>query len=256
MSELWNLIQGHLDRYGVRDAEFARRMGSSPQTLNSWKKRGVRQLPSKELLEAVAEVTGRDYRQVLDAALIDTGYLPSFSNAADERGAQTLLHLIWVSDQLFDIRAMAADLTRNHPGDDDLAGIEVELQELERKVQRLWLGTLKRGPYLPGARESMSRMELTELARTETEGALNEDTSTQDTTSNSTTYGEAGFGGAPMKPKHPDNVRQLTRSNQPQHVDEDFDDTAPPPEALDFVARETPPGYKKGYDIDREDDDS
>ncbi|MDV6274042.1 hypothetical protein R3Q06_11080 [Rhodococcus erythropolis] len=84
----------------------------------------------------------------------------------------------------------------------------------------------------------------------------NEDTSTQDATSNSTAYGEAGSSGAPMKPKHPDNVRQLTRPNQPEEVDEEFDDTAPPPEALDFVARETPPGYKKGYDIDREDDDS
>jgi hypothetical protein len=84
----------------------------------------------------------------------------------------------------------------------------------------------------------------------------NEDTSTQDATSNSAIDGKAGTRGTPMKPKHPDNVRQLTRSNQPQHVDEEFDDTAPPPEALDFVARETPPGYKKGYDIDREDDDS
>lgn len=198
MSELWNLIQGHLDRYGVRDAEFARRMGSSPQTLNSWKKRGVRQLPSKDLLEAVAEVTGRDYRQVLDAALIDTGYLPSFSDAADERGAQALLYLIWVSDQLFGIRAMAADLTRNHPGDEDLASVEAELLDLERKVQRLWLGTLKRGPYLPGARESMSHVELAELARAKAEEALNEDTSTQDTTRNPTPYGEAGLGGAPM----------------------------------------------------------
>lgn len=84
----------------------------------------------------------------------------------------------------------------------------------------------------------------------------NEDTSTQGTPRSPSTDGKAGPGRTPMNPKHPDNVRRLTRTNQPQEVDEEFDDTAPPPEALDFVARETPPGYKKGYDIDREDDDS
>lgn len=102
------------------------------------------------------------------------------------------------------------------------------------------------------------RRALDELIRSfaATQEESNEDTSTQDTTSNSAIDGEAGTRGAPMKTKHPDNVRRLTRPNQPEEVDEDFDDTAPPPEALDFVARETPPGYKKGYDIDHEDDDS
>lgn len=87
-------------------------------------------------------------------------------------------------------------------------------------------------------------------------GAKDEDTSTQGAPSDSTTDGKAGTRGTPMKPKHPDNVRKLTRPNQPEEVDEEFDDTAPPPEALDFVARETPPGYKKGYDIDRGDEGS
>ncbi|MFJ7723807.1 hypothetical protein ACIQYM_37730, partial [Rhodococcus erythropolis] len=192
MSELWNLIQSHLDRYGVRDAEFARRMGSTPQTLNSWKKRGVRQLPNKELLEAVAEVTGRDYRQVLDAALIDTGYLSSFSAAAEERGTQELLYLTWVSDQLFEIGVAAGERARRHPGDQDSAATEFEIQELERKVRKLWLQTLQRGPYLPGARDTMTLAELSNLARTEAEGAINEDTSTQGTPSGTTSDGKAG----------------------------------------------------------------
>ncbi|QIN93633.1 immunity repressor [Gordonia phage DumpsterDude] len=71
---LWSLIQAHLDEYGVTDAEFARRMGVSPQTLNSWKKRGVRQLPARDKLEAVAELTRNTYAHVLDAALVDAGY--------------------------------------------------------------------------------------------------------------------------------------------------------------------------------------
>ncbi|BDQ19711.1 helix-turn-helix domain-containing protein [Rhodococcus qingshengii] len=83
----------------------------------------------------------------------------------------------------------------------------------------------------------------------------NEDAGTPDSTGNQEGDGGTGVDGTPMKLKHPDNVRQLTRSNQPEEVDEEFDDTAPPPEALDFVARETPSGYKKGYDIDREDGD-
>lgn len=97
---------------------------------------------------------------------------------------------------------------------------------------------------------------VSQMRYLETKRMGNEDTGTQDATSNPTVDGKAGTRGTPMKPKHPDNVRQLTRPNQPKEVDEEFDDTAPPPEALDFVARETPPGYKKGYDIDRGDDDS
>lgn len=102
------------------------------------------------------------------------------------------------------------------------------------------------------------RRALDELIRSfaATQEENNEDTGTPDSTGNQEGDGSIGVDGAPIKPKHPDNVRQLTRPNQPEEVDEEFDDTAPPPEALGFVARETPPGYKKGYDIDREDDDS
>lgn len=75
MSELWQIIQGHLDEYGVREAAFARRMGTKPQTLNSWKKRGLKQLPSRDLLEAVAREARVPYGDVLRAALTDINYL-------------------------------------------------------------------------------------------------------------------------------------------------------------------------------------
>ena len=75
MGELWSIIQGHLDRYGVREAAFARRMGTGPQTINAWKMRGLKRLPERWLLNAVARETGTPYSAVLHAALIDTGYL-------------------------------------------------------------------------------------------------------------------------------------------------------------------------------------
>jgi len=74
--ELWSIIQAHLDRYGVYEAVFARRMGTSPQTINTWKVKGVKRLPERWLLEAVARETGTQYSAVLHAALVDTGYLP------------------------------------------------------------------------------------------------------------------------------------------------------------------------------------
>jgi hypothetical protein len=74
MGELYGIIQRHLDRYGVREAALARRMDTSSQTINSWKTRGVKQLPTRKLLEALARETGTPYAVVLQAALVDTGY--------------------------------------------------------------------------------------------------------------------------------------------------------------------------------------
>lgn len=73
---LYAIVQQHLDDYGVTEAEFARRIGTSPQTVNSWKQRGVRSLPDKQLLVGVSDVTRRPYDEVLSAALHDAGYLP------------------------------------------------------------------------------------------------------------------------------------------------------------------------------------
>lgn len=74
MSHLWSLIQSHLDEYGVREAALARRMGTAPQTLNSWKNRGLRQLPERRLLDAVARELRLPYAVVLAAVLQDLGY--------------------------------------------------------------------------------------------------------------------------------------------------------------------------------------
>lgn len=71
MGALWSIVQAHLDRYGVREAELARRIGTSPQTLNSWKLRGVREIPSEKLLRNLARVTGDPYPIVFLAASVD-----------------------------------------------------------------------------------------------------------------------------------------------------------------------------------------
>lgn len=76
MNELVRLIQGHLDRYGVTRAAFARRCGTTPQTMQNWWG-PMAALPMAKHLRGVAEVTGIPYLTVLDAALVDVGYRDS-----------------------------------------------------------------------------------------------------------------------------------------------------------------------------------
>lgn len=45
-----------------------------PQTVNTWKNRGIRMLPERRLMEAAAEITQSPYSRVLDVALVDLGY--------------------------------------------------------------------------------------------------------------------------------------------------------------------------------------
>jgi lambda repressor-like predicted transcriptional regulator len=71
--ELMGLIQAHLDKYGVKRAEFARRAGTTPQTVQNWIDRPTT-LPRREHLEGVARVIGVPYAVVLAAALKDAGY--------------------------------------------------------------------------------------------------------------------------------------------------------------------------------------
>lgn len=83
MGHLWAIVQAHLDRWGVLEAELARRIGTKPQTLNSWKNRGVRALPRRQLLLNLATVTRVPYQHVLEAALMDAGYLTEESDGDD-----------------------------------------------------------------------------------------------------------------------------------------------------------------------------
>lgn len=90
MSELVAIVQRHLDSYGVTEAAFAKRMGINPQTINAWRNRGgLKRLPERRILEAVARETRTPYEEVLHAALVDTGYAAGVTPAiADEHPSE------------------------------------------------------------------------------------------------------------------------------------------------------------------------
>jgi transcriptional regulator with XRE-family HTH domain len=74
MGMLWELIQRHIDNapYPPSERQVAAKLGVSPTTLGNW--RAPRKLPSRENLQAIADLIGVRYSVVLDAALYDTGY--------------------------------------------------------------------------------------------------------------------------------------------------------------------------------------
>jgi transcriptional regulator with XRE-family HTH domain len=71
------LIDEYKSKHGEpSDASIARAIGASRQTVSSWRKRGIRDLPEAATLRSLAAFIGRDYDTViLRAALLDSGYL-------------------------------------------------------------------------------------------------------------------------------------------------------------------------------------
>lgn len=88
---LVELIDRYKKAHGVSEAELARRIGVSRENLRKWRTNGVSRLPDRTNLAAVARVIGRPYREVLSAALFDTGYLTD-SQAAIPRPYDEVLH--------------------------------------------------------------------------------------------------------------------------------------------------------------------
>jgi transcriptional regulator with XRE-family HTH domain len=80
MSRLLAIIDAYKDAHGQpSDASIARAVGVAPQTISSWRKRGIRELPARDTLARLADFMRVPYDQpypgsVLEAALIDTGY--------------------------------------------------------------------------------------------------------------------------------------------------------------------------------------
>ncbi|MBO9522334.1 MAG: helix-turn-helix transcriptional regulator [Nocardioidaceae bacterium] len=76
MSRLLAMIDEYRDAHGQpSDASIARAIGIAPQTLNSWRKRGMRKLPNQETLRELARFLKRSEADVLYAAGVDTGYI-------------------------------------------------------------------------------------------------------------------------------------------------------------------------------------
>lgn len=71
----WDLIDEHLGRmeFPPSKRRLAERLGVAPQTITNWQN-GLKELPDRDNLEAVAAFVGRTYGEVLNAALSDTGY--------------------------------------------------------------------------------------------------------------------------------------------------------------------------------------
>ena len=88
---LVEMIDRYKNTHGVSEAELARRIGVTRENLRKWRTNGVRRLPDRVNLVAVARVIGRAYRDVLSAALFDTGYLTA-EHSAQPRPYTEVLH--------------------------------------------------------------------------------------------------------------------------------------------------------------------
>lgn len=76
MSRLIDLIDDLRARQGGRsEASIAREVGVRPQVINSWRNRGLTELPNKETLRKLAVVLGVSDKVVFYAAGVDTGYI-------------------------------------------------------------------------------------------------------------------------------------------------------------------------------------
>ena len=89
---LWRLIERHIAEtgpYPPSERAVARHMNIKPTTLNNWKHQRMTRLPEVEHFRAVSRVTGVRYEEVLQAALIDAGYLYDSDVATDATRAES-----------------------------------------------------------------------------------------------------------------------------------------------------------------------
>lgn len=142
MGRLFEIAQRHIDAYGVTEATLAKRMGTSPQTLNSWKNRGVRRMPTPALLLALARETRTPYEDVLVAALSDAGYvaLAAKSEISEAELLGKLLKRRLASDDVSPPLAMArdAEVARSWLGEAAAPGGAAEPTEAELEEFRAW----------------------------------------------------------------------------------------------------------------------
>lgn len=77
MSRLVKLIDEYKDTHGApSDSSIARAIGAKPQTISSWRTRGLKEPPSVETMRNLARFLAVDYETVvLRAALLDAGWV-------------------------------------------------------------------------------------------------------------------------------------------------------------------------------------
>lgn len=89
MSELLALIDDYKDRHGdPSDSSIARAIGTAPQTISSWRRRGIKEPPDREVLRNLAGFLRVDYESVvLRAALVDSGWIDPDPGPTSDSGA-------------------------------------------------------------------------------------------------------------------------------------------------------------------------
>ena len=77
MSRLLAIIDDYKDAHGSpSDSSIARAIGVAPQTINAWRRRGIKELPNRDSLVELARLTNCDFEtEVLRAVLLDIGYV-------------------------------------------------------------------------------------------------------------------------------------------------------------------------------------
>lgn len=99
MSRLVEIIDAYKDQHGQpSDSSVARAIGVKPQTLSSWRTRGLKEPPARESLRKLAALAGVDYEDVvLRAALVDAGWVDE--QPADKDGTEPTSNVTPLSDQ-------------------------------------------------------------------------------------------------------------------------------------------------------------
>ena len=118
-ARLMGLIDAYAARWGLSDADVARRIAIAPTTLLDWRRRGVRQLPDRAVLEAIAATLGIDYERVLQAVLADTGHWAP-SSGRGPHAAGEVMQLGAYADMLPSYKLPAFEVPSVHlvPGHD------------------------------------------------------------------------------------------------------------------------------------------
>lgn len=91
MSRLLAIIDEYKDAHGApSDSSIARAIGVKPQTISSWRKRGLKEPPDRAALRKLAGLVNLDYESVvLRAVLLDVEWIEPGQSEVDQSDSQT-----------------------------------------------------------------------------------------------------------------------------------------------------------------------
>lgn len=90
MSHIGDLIQAYQDKHGTSDRALATRIGVTATLVGKWKRGIFVELPKKDRIEALASQITMNYDVLLEAFLLDIGYL---EEETSNHGAPTITRL-------------------------------------------------------------------------------------------------------------------------------------------------------------------